>query len=123
MKKLLLITLLLSVTFSFAQQKNENDADPKNNDPPKVILSVSASPNPFSVRTKIIFHLREDNLVEFSVKNLLGKTVYFEKIDARRGLNSFFFDKDDLIKGMYFYTIRIENQYDQFVSKRLIIDY
>jgi len=118
MKKLLLITLLLSVTFSFAQQNNENDADPKNNEPPKVILSVSASPNPFSVRTKIIFSLKEDNLVQFSVKNLLGKTVYFEKVDAKSGINSIIFDKDDLTKGMYIYSIQIENQ---IISKRLII--
>ena len=118
MKKLLLITLLLSVTFSFAQQKNENPADPPNNEPPKAILSVSASPNPFNVRTKIIFRLKEGNLVEFSVKNLLGKTVYFEKVDGKEGLNTIVFDKDNLIKGMYIYSIQIENQ---VISKRLII--
>lgn len=118
MKKLLLITLLLSVTFSFAQQKNEDGTNPENNEPPKAILSVSASPNPFDVRTKIIFRLREDHLVQFSVKNLLGKTVYFEKMDAKRGSNSIVFDKDKLIKGMYIYSIQIENQ---IVSKRLII--
>lgn len=118
MKKLLLIALLLSVTFSFAQQKNENDFDPNNNEPPKTILSLSASPNPFSVRTKINFQLTEAKLIEFSVKNLLGKTVYFEKIDGKSGVNSIIFDKDDLIKGMYIYSIQTENQ---VVSKRLII--
>jgi hypothetical protein len=118
MKKLLLITLLLSVTLSFAQQNNENDTNPDNNEPPKVILSVSASPNPFTIRTKIHFDLSEAKLVEFSVKNLLGKTVYFQKMDAKKGLNSLVFDKDDLNKGMYIYSIQIE---DQIVSKRLII--
>ncbi len=118
MKKLLLITLLLSVTFSFAQQKNKNDIDPNNNKPPKAILSVSASPNPFSVRTKIIVHLKDAKLIEFSVKNLLGKTVYFEKIDGKSGVNSILLDKDNLTKGMYIYSIKTENQ---IVSKRLII--
>ena len=40
------------------------------------------------------------------------------KVDGKEGLNTIVFDKDNLIKGMYIYSIQIENQ---VISKRLII--
>ncbi len=118
MKKLLLIPFLLFFTFSFAQQNNKDKGVIKRNEPSKTILSISAYPNPFSIHTKINFRLTESKTIAFSIKNLLGKTVYLEKINAKKGYNSIPFNRDNLTKGMYIYSIQTNNQ---IVSKRLVI--
>ena len=115
MKKLLLITFLLLTTFSFAQQKEKDSIFIKNT---VTLSSVSAYPNPFTIRTKINFHSNKNQLVEFTVKNLLGKTVYGERIDSKTGLNSISFNRENLTKGMYIYSLQTETE---VVSKRLVI--
>ena len=100
MKKLLLITFLLFFSFSFAQQKEKNDMVINKNKPQTTLSLVSAYPNPFNVTTKINFQSTKVQLVEFTVKNLLGKTVYFETVDTKVGYNSILFNRDDLVKGM-----------------------
>lgn len=118
MKKLLLITFLLFTTFSFAQQ-NEKDANViKNSKQQATLSSVSAYPNPVSVATKINFQSTKEQLIEFTVKNLLGKTVYLEQVNTKIGYNTIPFNRNDLIKGMYIYTLQTKNE---VVSKRLVI--
>lgn len=118
MKKLLLILFLLSFAFSFGQQNlNVNTATTKN-DPIETILTLAAYPNPLSIKTKINFTSTIEQVVEFSVKNILGKTVYLEKIEAQPGSNSILFNRNNLPQGMYIYSVQTENE---IVSKRLII--
>ena len=118
MKKLLLLTFLLFFTFSFAQQKEKDSTVIKKNEPTTTVLSVSASPNPLTIRTRISFRSAKDQLVEFTVKNLLGKTVYGTRINAKTGLNYIPFDRDDLTNGMYIYSLQSGSE---IVSKRLVI--
>jgi len=118
MKKILLISFLLCFSFSFAQQKEKNSTIISKNKPQTTLSSVSAYPNPFNISTKINFQSTKVHLVKFSVKNLLGKTVYLEDINTKVGYNSILFNRDNLAKGMYIYTLQFENE---IISKRLII--
>ena len=118
MKKLLLITFLLFFAFSFAQQiEKDNSVIPKS-ETQTTLTSVSAYPNPFTITTKINFQSTKIQLVEFSVKNLLGKTVYIEQVNTKIGYNTIPFNRYDLINGMYIYTLQTENE---VISKRLVI--
>ena len=118
MKKLLLLTFLLCFTFSFAQQNDKRDGVNKKNDPPITITVISASPNPFSVKTMISFKSTKGQLIEFSVKNLLGNTVYIEQINTKKGLNTFHFERNNIDKGIYIYTLQSDSE---VTSKRLVI--
>lgn len=118
MKKLLLITFLLCFTFSFAQQNEKGVYVVKKNKPQTTLLSVSAYPNPFNVATKIKFSSTKIQIVEFTVKNLLGKTVYHEQVNTKKGYNTIPFKRDNLQKGMYIYTLQTKHE---IISKRLVI--
>ncbi len=116
MKKLLFISFLLMFTFSFAQQNEISNSDYK--EPPTTISSMSAYPNPFSVKTQVRFRSSIEQIVEFTVKNLLGKTVYGEKINAKVGYNTIPFNRNNIAKGMYIYSLQTDTE---LISKRLII--
>tara|TARA_R110001583_G_C5420900_1_gene387811 strand:- start:215 stop:574 length:360 start_codon:yes stop_codon:yes gene_type:complete len=118
MKKLLLILFLLSLTVSFAQQKEMGSTIIKKNELLSTLSQVSAYPNPLTFKTKINFQSNKDQLLEFTVKNLLGKTVYRERMNAKKGINAILFNRDDLAKGMYIYSLQTETE---IISKRLVI--
>ena len=118
MKKLLLITFLLFFSFSFAQQSEKNNGDLNKNIPLVTLLSVSAYPNPFISDTSINFRSAKAQTIIFTVKNLLGTTVYEEQIEASSGYNAIPFNRNSLIKGMYIYSLQTDVE---IVSKRLII--
>lgn len=118
MKKLLLITFLLFFTFSYTQEKERNDVIEKDKPTPTTLTSVSASPNPLTIRTRINFRSTKNQLVEFTVKNLVGKTVYGERINAKIGSNSLLFNRNDLNNGMYIYSLQSDSE---IISKRLVI--
>ncbi len=108
----------MSLSFSFAQQKERVDTVIKKNKPTTTLLSVSAYPNPLTISTKVNFYSTKQQLIEFSVKNLVGKTVYNERINAKSGKNSILFDRNDLSNGMYIYSVQSDSE---IVSKRLVI--
>lgn len=118
MKKLLFVTFLLFFTFSFAQNNEAEERGNKLNNPPPTITSVSAYPNPLISKTRINFNSTQEQNVEFSIKNLLGKTVYTEKVNARIGYNSIPFNRNNLGKGMYIYSLQTATE---VVLKRLVI--
>lgn len=108
MIKKILFILLLSISFvGFSQEKVE-----------KTIESLSAAPNPFTNSTKITFTVKEKTAVYFTVKNVLGKTVYKKTIVTVVGKNTIPFYKDNLATGMYIYSIR--DKY-KTTSKRFVI--
>lgn len=111
MKKLLLILLLTTCTFSFAQLNEKSSTI-------KTIEKVSASPNPFSTRTNISFFSKNEQEIILVIKNLVGKTVYKYTFLSEEGNNKIPFYKEDLIPGIYLYTIQTDKE---AITKRLII--
>lgn len=108
MIKKILFILFLSVSFvAFSQDKVE-----------KTIESLSAAPNPFTNSTKITFTAKEKTDVYFTVKNVLGKTVFNKTIKTEIGKNTFPFYKEDLATGIYIYSIRDKKK---TTSKRFVI--
>lgn len=119
MKKLLLLFFIFFVSFSFAQQTvNKKNIDSSKKPEPITLTAISAYPNPFSSKTQISFKSSKNQKVEFNIKNLLGTTIYKELLTAKTGMNTLPFNRNDLTKGMYIYTLKSDNE---IVSKRLII--
>lgn len=105
MIKKVLFIFILSISFiGFSQEKTIN--------------TLSAAPNPFTNSTKITFNSISSSDVYFTVKNVLGKTVYKKTIKAKIGKNKLSFYKDNLVTGMYIYSIR---QKKKVISKRFVI--
>ena len=103
-KKILFILLLTISSLGFSQEKS--------------IDGLSAAPNPFSNSTNINFTSTSESKVIFSVKNILGKTVFKKTYTSEKGKNSFLFFKNDLLVGMYIYSIQDKNN---MISKRFVI--
>lgn len=118
MKKLLILAFLLVYTYSFAQISNEKDSFVSKNNKQVSITSLAASPNPFNTSTTIRFTSTKNQQTLFTIKNLLGKTVFQITIDAKSGVNSFLFERNDLLKGMYVYSLQTNTE---IISKRLVI--
>ncbi len=66
---------------------------------------VVVSPNPFSNRAKISFSLKETNTVTFSVYNMQGKTIYQKAEQMLPGVNAFYWNGEDVPRGIYFYHL------------------
>ena len=99
MIKRIILTFLLFCTFIvYAQQKP--------------IEEISAAPNPFKISTKITFKSNSNTNVIFTVKNVLGKTVFTKKVSATKGKNSITFSKVNLSKGIYIYIYTSKQKTD-----------
>jgi len=103
-KKILLILFLSSSTIGFSQVKYLDD--------------LSAVPNPFTTTTKIRFTSTINSEISFTIKNVLGKTLFKKNIKIKTGKNTIPFSKNNLPKGMYIYSIQNKNT---IISKRLVI--
>lgn len=103
-KKILFSLFMLVNTIAFSQEK--------------YIYKLSAAPNPFKNSTKITFNSVNNLPVLFTVKNVLGKTVFSEKINTVTGKNSIPFFKGNLATGIYIYTLQNKTQ---VTSKRFVI--
>lgn len=117
MKKLLFLTFFFITFFSVGQQLDGFVQEGQKN-VSQSISGIAAYPNPLVVDTKISFQTTKSQVIDFTVKNLLGKTVYMERINAKQGTNAFIFRRNNLAKGMYIYTLQTDNE---IVSKRLVI--
>ena len=86
-KKLLLILFIL--TFSTAIFSQDDDARDRAilENSLNGINDVMASPNPFSVTTRIRFQADEEMEIDFFVKDLLGNTIHSEKVKTKKGDN------------------------------------
>jgi hypothetical protein len=103
-KKLLFILFLSISTIGFSQEKS--------------IEKLSAAPNPFTNSTKITFNSTSNSDIIFKVLDVLGKTVYEEKVKANIGSNSFTFEKGNVLTGIYIYTLQDK---ESIISKRFVI--
>lgn len=102
-KRLLFVLFMFSATLAFSQ---------------KSLTKLSAVPNPFTTQTQIKFVSDSDQSIIFSVKNVLGRTVYTKKLKIKKGKNSIPFSKDALRSGMYIYAIQNNRE---LISKRFVI--
>ncbi|MDG1039726.1 MAG: T9SS type A sorting domain-containing protein [Polaribacter sp.] len=84
----------------------------------KSLQDLTTAPNPFSTTTNIHFTSKINQSVLLSIKNVLGKTVYSKKINAKTGLNKTVFKRATIQSGLYIYAIRSNNE---IISKRLVI--
>lgn len=115
-KKLLLFIFLILISSSvLAQQKEENEVV---RDSTTVIKDIVALPNPFSVTTKIKFQAQSELEIEFSVKDLIGNIVHFQKYTTKKGLNMIPFYRDKLSSGIYIYSIKTNTE---IISKRIVV--
>ena len=103
-KKILFILFLSISSLTFSQEK--------------LIDKVFAAPNPFKNTTTISFTSTSKTAIIFTVKNVLGKTVFSQHINCKKGKNSISFSKGNLLSGMYIYSIQNKNR---TTSKRLVI--
>lgn len=103
-RRFLLMLLFITSSVCFSQEQT--------------LEEVTASPNPFIHHTKITFKSSLNTSFEFTVKNILGKTIFRKTINAAKGMNNLLFYKDNLVSGIYIYTLQNSNN---FVSKRLVI--
>ncbi|WP_298881082.1 T9SS type A sorting domain-containing protein [uncultured Polaribacter sp.] len=103
-KKILFILFLSITTLGFSQEKTIED--------------LSAAPNPFTNYTNIIFTSTTNSEINFTVKNVLGKTVFKQKVKTKSGKNSIPFYKNNLPTGMYIYSIQNNKK---IISKRFVI--
>jgi hypothetical protein len=103
-KKLLFILFLTISSIGFSQEKS--------------LDKLSAAPNPFTNSTKITFKNTINSPIIFTVKNVLGKTVYKKTLKAKIGNNSIPFSKGDLKTGIYIYSIHNK---EKIISKRFVI--
>ncbi len=97
-----------------------NDLKLTLNDVSKKVNTTHIYPNPASDYITIDFELNENLFVEFDVMDINGKLVNAllnEKVKA--GLNRFSFRVNDLKSGIYFLTIKHENNIVQ--SKKFIV--
>jgi hypothetical protein len=117
-KKLLSILFLL--TFSTAIFAQDIEAEDKSllEQSLSGIHHVVASPNPFSVTTRIRFEADEIFEIDFFVKDLLGNTIHAEKFKTKRGQNSIPFYRGDLESGIYIYSLKTKSK---VISKRIVI--
>jgi len=117
-KKLLYILFLLTfLTPVFAQDDDAMDKNILENSL-SGIHEVVASPNPFSVTTRIRFQADEEIEIDFYVKDLLGNTIHVQKIKTKRGANSIPFYRDELESGIYIYSLKTKSK---VISKRMVI--
>ncbi len=117
-KKLLLILFLFTLhATSFAQDSDADDRAILNNSL-NGISEVVASPNPFSVTTKIRFQADEEIEIDFYVKDLLGNTIHAQKVKTKKGTNAIPFYRKELESGIYIYSLKTKSK---VISKRIVI--
>ena len=76
-------------------------------------------PNPFNPTTNIRYSLKKSGLVTLKVYNLLGQEVEtLVNMQQSRGNHYVIFDASKLSSGVYFYSLR---QDDNFITKRMIL--
>ena len=116
MKKLLLITFLLAGAVSFSQETDRSVMTKSSSE--ASITKVGAYPNPLTVKTNFAFTSNKVQEVTVTVKNLVGNTIFAIRVKVKKGLNTVPFERNNLPKGMYIYSIQTESE---IVSKRLVI--
>lgn len=116
MKKLLLMLLLFIGAISYSQEVEKFNTSKSKIE--STITKVGAYPNPLTIKTNFIFTSTIDQNATVTVKNLVGNTIFAIRVKVDKGVNSIPFERNNLPKGMYIYSIQTDSE---IVSKRLVI--
>jgi hypothetical protein len=78
-------------------------------------------PNPFNPSTKIAFDLVDNNPVTLTVYNATGQVVatLIDGVNYAKGRHAIAFDSGNLTSGLYFYTVKIGNQFT--ATKKMLL--
>jgi hypothetical protein len=86
---------------------------------PKDKLSMSQNlPNPFHDKSVIYFNTPSGGKLDFKVYNILGKVVYGETINSKRGVNTYTLDATKFASGIYMYSLTSGNA---TVTRRMVV--
>ena len=78
------------------------------------------SPNPANNETSITFNLNRKGICHFELSTVSGKIIYSQNLGIQSaGLNNIHLNTSKLSKGIYFYTLAVENTKQ---TKKLIIE-
>ncbi len=83
------------------------------------LQQVSLFPNPTNGDFKLSFYLSKPEVFDARVVDLIGKTIYQEKLAANAGLNKFSFNLSRLAKGIY--NLQLAGVKSS-ISKRFIVE-
>lgn len=75
-------------------------------------------PNPFRTSTEIRYSSRTSKPMRFEVRNMVGKLVVEQTLQANSGLNTITLKSEKLIPGIYFYSLSDGNQ---TITKRMVV--
>jgi len=78
-------------------------------------------PNPFNPNTRIAFDVKADNNVTLTVYNATGQEVasLLSNVSFKTGRHAINFDATNLTSGLYFYTIKIGNEFS--ATKKMLL--
>jgi hypothetical protein len=79
---------------------------------------IQSQPNPFSGATKIGCYTRTPEQVTLQICDMLGNSVYQEKVSTQAGENYFRFNGSGLSGGVYFYTVT--SGQNQKITKKMV---
>lgn len=82
-------------------------------------INLEVFPNPAKDKFFITLNSESDDVIEVSISDLLGKTIRKEMIPVRNGLNKMVFERESLITGIYFVTVKAA---EKIYQRRLIIE-
>tara|TARA_Y100001968_G_C19450704_1_gene768358 strand:+ start:1052 stop:1804 length:753 start_codon:yes stop_codon:yes gene_type:complete len=77
-------------------------------------------PNPTSGNTTIDFIAGNNELIDFSITNLLGDVVLYQQVNSKRGVNKLDINTSEFSNGIYLYSIA--NGKNK-VTKRMIVSH
>ncbi|OIP00326.1 MAG: hypothetical protein AUJ98_08270 [Bacteroidetes bacterium CG2_30_33_31] len=106
----------LSYTFKMVVLDSTN-AGFSPNEQSKFLVHQNA-PNPFTDNTIIKFNSLKKSDFNFEVYDLVGNIVEKNVIHAQKGINKIFFNKDNLLAGIYFYKL---SDNTNTIVKRMVI--
>jgi hypothetical protein len=76
------------------------------------------TPNPFNVKSDIVFTSANSSDVDFKIFNMLGNVVYSKVVKSERGSNTVTVDASTLSPGIYMYSLK---NGDKTITKRMIV--
>ena len=69
------------------------------------LLNLSVYPNPLNDQSNVGFTAISAGLITEQITDVIGHTIYRKQVEVKSGHNSFLIERNNLLPGVYFYTI------------------